>query len=451
MKSQSKSTVKDMTDGNIAKQLILFMVPLLIGNVFQQLYNTIDSIVVGNYVGKDALAAVTSTSPISIMLVGFFMGMSTGASVIVSQYFGANDKRSLTKSVHTAITLTFFLGIAFMIIGYVITPVMLKFMATPDTVMDDAILYLRTYFLGIMGLMLYNMGSAILRAVGDSKTPLYILIFSSIMNIILDLLFVIKFGLGVSGVAYATIISQFVSAIIVIGLLLKSKDIYRLRIKELGIDVYFLKKIVQIGLPAGIQTAVVSFSNVFVQSYINKFGSGAAAAWGVYGRIDAFAILPMQSMGLSITTFVGQNAGAGKSKRIKDGIRIALAMAIVITAVICIPLVIFAPDIVVLFNKEAEVIAYAALFIRVNELFDIIAVSNQIHAGALRGVGNAVIPSIVMIFSFVVFRQIYLKIVSLLTTSIIPIAWGYPAGWICCSIILFIYFRLHDLTKISGK
>lgn len=445
MNNKGSSTVKDMTTGNIWKQLIVFMIPLLVGNIFQQFYNTIDSVVVGNYVGKDALAAVTSTSPISIMLVGFFMGMSTGAGVVVSQYFGAKDTKSLRRSVHTAIMLTIILGILFMIIGYLITPVMLKFMDTPDSVMNDADKYLKTYFLGILGLMLYNMASGILRAVGDSKTPLYVLIFSSIMNIILDLLFVIVFKLGVFGVALATIIAQFLSSFVVLFILFRSKDVYSLRIRELCLDFDILKKIVKIGFPAGIQTAIVSFSNVFVQSYINHFGADAAAAWGVYTRIDAFAILPLQSMGLSITTYVGQNAGANKKKRINDGIKIALVIAVLITTIICVPLVIFAPTIASLFNKETLVIAYAATFIRVNEFFDIVACTNQIHAGALRGVGNAIVPSIVMIFSFVVFRQIYLKIVSMLTSSIIPIAWGYPAGWICCSIILFIYFKRHKI------
>lgn len=445
MNNKGSSTVKDMTTGNIWKQLIVFMIPLLVGNIFQQFYNTIDSVVVGNYVGKDALAAVTSTSPISIMLVGFFMGMSTGAGVVVSQYFGAKDTKSLRRSVHTAIMLTIILGILFMIIGYLITPVMLRFMDTPNSVMNDADKYLKTYFLGILGLMLYNMASGILRAVGDSKTPLYVLIFSSIMNIILDLLFVIVFKLGVFGVALATIIAQFLSSFVVLFILFRSKDVYSLRIKELCLDFDILKKIVKIGFPAGIQTAIVSFSNVFVQSYINHFGADAAAAWGVYTRIDAFAILPLQSMGLSITTYVGQNAGANKKKRINDGIKIALVIAVLITTIICVPLVIFAPTIASLFNKEALVIAYATTFIRVNEFFDIVACTNQIHAGALRGVGNAIVPSIVMIFSFVVFRQIYLKIVSMLTSSIIPIAWGYPAGWICCSIILFIYFKRHKI------
>jgi putative MATE family efflux protein len=445
MNNKGSSTVKDMTTGNIWKQLIVFMIPLLVGNIFQQFYNTIDSVVVGNYVGKDALAAVTSTSPISIMLVGFFMGMSTGAGVVVSQYFGAKDTKSLRRSVHTAIMLTIILGILFMIIGYLITPVMLRFMDTPNSVMNDADKYLKTYFLGILGLMLYNMASGILRAVGDSKTPLYVLIFSSVMNIILDLVFVIVFKLGVFGVALATIIAQFLSSFVVLFILFRSKDVYSLRIRELCIDFDILKKIVKIGFPAGIQTAIVSFSNVFVQSYINHFGADAAAAWGVYTRIDAFAILPLQSMGLSITTYVGQNAGANKKKRINDGIKIALVIAVLITTIICVPLVIFAPTIASLFNKEALVIAYATTFIRVNEFFDIVACTNQIHAGALRGVGNAIVPSIVMIFSFVVFRQIYLKIVSMLTSSIIPIAWGYPAGWICCSIILFIYFKRHKI------
>ncbi len=440
----------DMTEGTIWKQLVLFALPLLAGNVFQQLYNTVDSIVVGNFVGADALGAVTSVAPAINTLVGLFMGMSSGASVVISQFFGARNNTQLRKSVHTSIVTTTLLAFVFMLVGYYMTPPMLRFMKTPDSITPLATTYLRIYFLGILGLMIYNMGSAILRAVGDSRRPLYFLILTSIMNVVLDLLFVIVFHLGVAGVAYATIISQFVSAILIMIVLFRSQECYSLRWNEMKIDQSMLGRIVYIGLPAGLQMAITSFSNVFVQSYINNFGAASTSGWGAYGRIDSFVILPMQSLALAATTFVGQNAGAGRIERIRTGIRTTLTLAITCTLVVCIPEFIIAPHVISLFSRDPQVMYYGALFIRLNCLFDVLCCMNQVHAGALRGMGDAKVPMFIMLGSFVVFRQIYLFIMSHLTGSIYPIALGYPAGWLVCSILMFLYFHYsHWDQKIS--
>lgn len=440
----------DMTEGTIWKQLVLFALPLLAGNVFQQLYNTVDSIVVGNFVGADALGAVTSVAPAINTLVGLFMGMSSGASVVISQFFGARNNAQLRKSVHTSIVTTTLLAFVFMLVGYYMTPPMLRFMKTPDSITPLATTYLRIYFLGILGLMIYNMGSAILRAVGDSRRPLYFLILTSIMNVVLDLLFVIVFHLGVAGVAYATIISQFVSAILIMIVLFRSQECYSLRRNEMKIDQSMLGRIVYIGLPAGLQMAITSFSNVFVQSYINNFGAASTSGWGAYGRIDSFVILPMQSLALAATTFVGQNAGAGRIERIRTGIRTTLTLAITCTLVVCIPEFIIAPHVISLFSRDPQVMYYGALFIRLNCLFDVLCCMNQVHAGALRGMGDAKVPMFIMLGSFVVFRQIYLFIMSHLTGSIYPIALGYPAGWLVCSILMFLYFHYsHWDQKIS--
>ena len=431
----------DMTKGKPFPIILKFMFPLFLGNLFQQLYNTIDSIIVGREVGASALGAVTSVAPAINTLVGFFMGFSTGASVIISHNFGAKDEQGLKKAVHTAIVCTFILGLLLMLVGYYITPPLLVFMSTPESVLPLASQYLRIYFLGILGLMLYNIGSAILRAVGDSFKPLVFLIITSVINIVLDIIFVVRFKLGVAGAAYATIIAQFISAILVIIVLIRSNEVYRLRVKELKIDTKILKQIISVGMPAGIQMAVISFSNLFVQGYINRFGENSTAGWGAYGRIDAFVMLPMQSIAMTATTFVGQNAGAGNVGRIKKGIREALFLAAICTCLLVIPEFIAAPRIIRLFNGDPEVIRYGTLFIRMNCFFDILCCSNQMHAGALRGIGDARAPMYIMLSSFVIFRQIYLFIASHLTTSIYPIAIAYPAGWLVCSIIMLIYFN----------
>lgn len=433
------ANINDMTEGIIWKHLVKFAFPLFVGNIFQQLYNTVDSIVVGNFVGADALGAVTSTIPIVITLIGLAIGFTMGASVVISQYFGAKDINNLRKSTHTATAAMFLLSLVFASTGYFATPGLLRMMNTPESVFREAVVYLQIFSLGLTGTIMYNMGSAILRAVGDSKRPLYFLILASVLNIFLDLLFVINFRLGVAGVAYATIISQFVSGIIIFWLLFRSNEVHSLRWREMKIDTKILRRIIAVGFPAGFQMAVTSFSNVFVQAYINSYGAASTAGWGIYARIDAFVILPTQSMAMSVTTFVGQNAGARKPDRIHKGLLTGLFLSWSLSACIISLLYIFAPSIASLFNQDAAVLGYAVLFIRLNSLFDPVNATNQIEAGALRGVGDSRTPMIIMLISFVVLRQIYLFIISRITSSIYFIAIGYPIGWIICTSLMTLH------------
>ena len=444
MNLTKKKQSMDMTQGVIWKQLIAFSIPLLIGNLFQQLYNTVDSIVVGNFVSTEALAAVGSVTPVINMLIGFFTGLATGAGVVISQFFGAKDGERVHKTVHTTLMMTLVLGVFFTFIGIFMTPFMLRFMATPDNVMASSSEYLRIYFGGIIGLMLYNMASGIMRAVGDSQRPLYFLIFSSIVNVILDLLFVVGLHMGVAGVAWATIIAQFASAALALFSLGRSKGDYRFVPRDLRMDWMILKKIVRIGLPAGLQMAVTAFSNVFVQSYINVFGSTCMAGWTSLSKIDQFALLPMQSLALAATTFVGQNLGANNLARAKRGTRVSLAMSVGITAVLTVLLLTFSRQMLMLFTQDADVIAYGKLFISVFSPFYVICCANQIFAGSLRGAGDATGPMLIMLASFVLFRQLYLYIGTMFTDSLVYVAFGYPAGWVVCSILMVIHY-------LSGK
>lgn len=441
---QTQTKTRDMTSGTIWKHIILFSIPLLIGNFFQQLYNTVDSIVVGNYVSKQALAAVGSTAPVITTLVGFFMGMSTGAGVVISHYFGAHDNKNLKKAIHTTIMLTIILCVAFTVIGITTVPFMVTFMKTPEDVIQQSSTYLRIYFAGVSGLMIYNMGSGILRAVGDSKRPLYFLCVTSVVNIALDLVFVLVFHMGIEGVAYATIISEFVSAVLILWVLMTTKDVYKLELSQLKISGEILKKICKVGLPAGLQIAVTSFSNVFVQSYINRFGSACMAGWTSYSKVDQFVILPMQSLSMSATTFVGQNLGAHDDKRAHQGMKTALYISLAITAALSVFLNIAATPLIRMFTSEQDILEFGKTFLHFMSPFYVCCCFNQIHSGALRGAGDANGPMVIMLCSFVVFRQIYLAVTSHLIGTIYPVAFAYPAGWIVCSVAMFIYYR-HEL------
>lgn len=436
-----RSTMVDMTEGSIWRHLAAFAFPLFIGNIFQQLYNTVDSVVVGRFVGADALGAVTSTIPIVFMLIGLAIGLTMGASVVISQAFGAKDLDRLRRSVHTSVVATVLLSVVVSAVGYLATPLMLRLMATPPPILREAVVYLQIYFLGAGGLMLYNMGSAILRSVGDSKRPLFFLILSSLINIALDLLFIIQFGMGVAGVAWATIVSQYASALVIFWLLFRSEEPHGLSWSEMAIDRDILLRIVRIGLPSGLQMAITSFSNVFVQAYINAFGAASTSGWGIYSRIDAFVILPIQSMSMSVTTFVGQNAGALKADRIRQGVREGMAMSIGVTVMLVALIYLTAPSMVALFNRDEAVVRHAVLFLQLNSLFDPLNAVYLIYAGALRGVGDAKAPMAIMLGSFVVSRQIYLFVVSRLTGSIHAIALGYPMGWLVCAALMAWHVR----------
>ena len=439
-----KTTTRNMTEGSIAGQVILFALPLMLGNVFQMLYNTVDSIVVGNFVGTQALAAVGSTTMIVNMMVFFFNGFSTGAGVVIANYFGARNLKALHKAIETTMAATFVLSVLFTLAGVAAVRPMLRFMATPEDVFGEATTYLRIYIGGISGLLIYNMGSGILRAVGDTMRPLYFLVLTSVLNILLDLLFVLGFHCGIEGVAWATVISQFISALLILALLTRSNDIYRLTWHDLRIDRAVLGSIFAIGLPAGIQSVITAFSNVFVQSYINFFGSSCMAGWSCYNKLDQFVMLPMQSMAMAATTFVSQNIGAGKEERANRGTVITVSMAVGVTAVIVALLCLFAAPAVGLFSPDESVIAYGVLFIRANCFFLLCNCVNHVLAGALRGRGDSRGPMIIMLLSFVGIRQIYLFAVTrFVANTPLLVGFGYPVGWTTCCIIEVTYFFLR--------
>ena len=442
-----------MTEGCIPRLLITFALPLMVGNVFQQLYNTVDSIIVGNFVSKQALAAVGCTGPIINTLIGVFAGLSGGAGVVISQFYGAKDRERLRRAVQTTVVLTAIMCVLLTAAGVLMAPLLLRLMDTPADVMGAASEYLRIYFWGISGMLLYNIGAGILRAVGDSTHPLYFLIFSATTNTVLDYLFVKVFSFGIAGAAIATIVSQALSAVLVMGMLVRSKEDYRVDLKALHLDGAVLKRICEIGIPSSLQMGVTAVSNVFVQSYINRFESSCMAGWAAYNKLDAFAMLPLMGFSMAVTTFVGQNYGAGKLDRARSGPLHALWIGTLIMVAILTPMMLFAPTLVRLFNQEAEVIAFGTLFIRLISPFYLLCTINQIYSGALRGVGDTKATMIIMLFSFVFFRQLYLFTAYRLGGGIVPIALGYPAGWIMCSTVILIYYyrfaRQRALKKVA--
>ena len=441
--TKTESTAIDMTSGPIVRQLVAFALPLMLGNVFQMLYNTVDSIIVGNFVSKQALAAIGSTTMIVNMLVFFFNGFSTGAVVTIGQFYGAQKMEKLHKAVETTIAATFLLSLLFTIGGVLSVKPLLRMMSTPEDVFEDATVYLRIYIGGISGLLIYNIGSGILRAVGDSTRPLYFLILTSLVNIVLDLLFVVVLGTGIAGAAIATILSQFLSAALILLMLTRTKDIYRLDWKELQMDGQILGKIFAIGMPAGIQSVLTAFSNIFVQSYINSFGSDCMAGWSSYNKLDQFIMLPMQSMAIASTTFVSQNVGADNDQRADRGTVASLILTCGITGLIIALLVGFAPASVRLFSPDTAVIAYGVLFIRTNVVFLIFNCVNHVLAGALRGRGDSRGPMIIMLSTFVGLRQIYLFVMTrYIANTPRMVGLGYPVGWVSCCVIELIYYAV---------
>lgn len=449
----SKTTARDMTEGSIIRQVLLFSLPLMLGNIFQMLYNTVDTLIVGNYVGTQALAAVGSTSIIVNMAVFFFNGFSVGAGVVISRYFGEKNLKGLHDAIETTILMTFLLSAAFTVVGVLSVGFMLRFMATPEDVFQDATTYLTIYFGGISGLLIYNMGSGILRAVGDSTRPLIFLVITSVLNMALDLLFVLVFRMGIAGVAIATVFSQFVSAVLVLVLLSRTQDIYRLSWSDLRLDGKILKRIFSVGLPAGIQSVITAFSNVFVQSYINFFGSACMAGWSCYNKLDTFIMLPMQSMAMAATTFVSQNLGAGKERRAYRGAGLTIALSVGVTAVIASGLFLFAESSVGLFTSDQEVIRFGAMFLRTNVFFLLFNCVNHVMASALRGEGDSRGPMIVMLLTFVGIRQVYLFLLTrLIVNAPRWVGFGYPVGWFSCFVLMLAYWvHRHGLPWKSSK
>ena len=437
----------DMTQGSIPRHILTFAFPLLLGNLFQQLYNTVDTWVVGNFVSNEAFSAVGTVGPIINMLIGFFLGLSSGAGVVISQYYGARRHEDVSRAVHTALVMTLLLAVLFTGVGLCMIPFMLKLMNTPAEVAPQSTAYLRIYFSGVTGLMVYNIGSGILRAVGDSKRPFLFLVVCALMNTALDLLFVLGLGMGVEGVALATVLSQGISAVLVVVTLMRSDSCIRLVPSRLRMHRAMLGKIFAVGIPAALQMAVTAFSNVFVQSYINYFGADCMSGWTAYAKVDQLLFLPMQSIALASTTFVGQNLGRNLTDRAKQGVRISLTLALCSTVVLMLPVMAFAAPVVAFFNSKPEVVTYGAMLLRTLSPFYVLCCFNQVYSGALRGAGNSKAPMVIMLSSFVAFRQVYLFVMSRVCNEILPIAMSYPAGWLLCSTLTVIYYHRVSLSK----
>ena len=440
-----------MTEGKISKKIILFALPIFLGNLFQQLYNVVDSLVVGNVLGKEALAAVSSTGSLIFLIIGFINGIFVGASVIISRYFGANDRENLSIAVHTTTAFGFIAGILITIIGVGFTPWFLKLMKTPDDVFINAVTYLRIYFAGGIGIVMYNACMGIFQAIGDSKRPLYYLIIAAVTNVVLDLLFVAVFGFGIEGAAIATLISQLVSATLAFIKLTKVDDCYKIYIKQIKLNLNMLKKLMKMGVPTGIQNSVIALANVIVQSNINKFGSIAMAGSGSYSKLEGFSFLPITSFSVALTTFIGQNLGAKKYERAKKGARFGVITGVSLSEAIGIIIWIFAPKLIGFFSSEPEVIKYGVTQARTISLFYFLLATSHCLAGILRGAGKTDVPMFVMLISWCIIRISYITIAVRIIPDIRVIYWAYPLTWSISSIIFMVYYKKTNWTTSHEK
>ena len=446
-KEQTLNMNTDMIGGGIFRSIFWFSVPLLIGNFFQQLYNTVDSYVVGNYVSTSALAAVGASTPVINMLVGFFMGLSAGAGVVISQYFGAQKGHEMSRAVHASMALTALLSVIFTALGLAFTRPLLQAIGVPEDVLPHSSLYLMIYFTGLAFSLFYNMGAGVLRAVGDSTHPLIYLAVACMVNVVLDFLFVCGFHMGIAGAAIATVIAQGVSCVMVMGKLMRAKADYRVELRRIRFHKKMIRRIISFGFPAALQQSITSFSNVVVQSYINHFGTAAMAGYSATVRIDGFTQLPLQSFNMAITTFVGQNIGAKKYDRVKKGVFAAWLMSSGVILVCSLCIFSAAPFLISIFTKDAEVIAIGSGMERIFSACYLVLPVVQILNGALRGAGLSKIPMYFMLGSFVVLRQIYLMIAVPLTNDVNVVMAGWPITWIACAIGMAVYYFKTDWLK----
>lgn len=430
MKKLHREKSISMTEGVIWKQLLFFSVPLLIGNLFQQMYNTVDTVVVGKFIGQEALAAVGSSNSLINLIIGMFLGIATGAGVIISQYYGGDDKQKLHWAVHTCIALSMIGGVVLTIIGVAASPLILRWMKTPPEVMTNSVVYFRIFFAGSLFNLVYNMGAGVLRAVGDSKRPLIYLCISSVINVVLDLFFVINLKMGVAGVGYATVIAQAVSSILVIRALVKTDDSYRLELKKIRIDKRMMKRILKLGIPSGIQQSIISLSNVIVQANVNSYGAAAMAGFGSYSKIDGFAMLPLQSFCMAATTFTGQNIGAGKIDRVKKGMKQGMAIAFIYIGLISVFLYFGSEYILSVFSGEPDVIRYGKTTMNILLPFYGTMAIHNILMGSFRGAGKTMISMLIGVGNMCLLRMLYINLLVPFFPSYEAVMWCYPITWI---------------------
>lgn len=437
-------SVKDMTQGNPYLQIIAFALPIFLSQVFQQLYNTADTLIVGRFLGTNALAAVSSSGTLIFLLVSFFNGTSMGAGVVVSKYFGAKDNDKISRAIHTNIVFSLLCGVVLTLVGVFLTPTFLVWMKTDPDVLPEAIEYFRYFFLGSLAMIMYNACRGIMSALGDSKRPLYYLIFSSLLNVALDVLFVAGFGWGVWSAAVATVLSQAASVVLCLRHLLVKDQIYSVQLKKLRIDKAMLLEILRYGLPAGVQNSVIAFANTIVQTQINSFGKYATAAYGTHGKIEGFAFLPIVSFNMAISTFISQNLGAGLHDRVKQGARFGTVAAVLMAELVGVLCYIFAPQLIGLFDSNAEVIRLGTMQARTVSLFFFLLAYSHSIAAVCRGAGKAFVPMFIMLGVWCVLRICYIAYVSHTFGELSYIYWAYPITWAISSVMYLIYYLKGD-------
>lgn len=433
-----------LLEGSIWKGIVSFAIPLFLGNLFQQLYNTVDSLIVGNFLGSDALAAVSSSGSLIFLLVGFINGIAVGAGVVISKYFGAKDPEGVQKAVHTDVAFGLAAGVLLTAVGMFLAPQILVLMGTPESVLPNSIVYFRTYFAGSIAFVMYNIVMGILQAVGDSRHPLYYLIFSSLVNVVLDLLFVGRLGLGVGSAALATVISQAASALLCFIRLVRSREVYQVRIREIRFSTGLLKQIISIGLPSGMQNSIISIANIVVQANINAFGVMAVAGCGVYSKIEGFAFLPITCFAMSLTTFIGQNLGARQYDRAKKGAAFGIACSVGLAELVGVIVFLLMPYFAAAFDSNTDVVAVAARQAHTEGLFYCFLAFSHCIAGILRGAGKSAVPMFVMLIAWCLIRITYITITVHFIPKIQVIFWAYPLTWSISSVIFLIYFLKAD-------
>lgn len=430
-----------ITEGVIWKNMLMFFVPILLGTFFQQMYNTADAIIVGKFVGTQGLAAVGGTSGTMInLIVGFFVGLSSGATVILSQYFGGGRIKEIGQTVHTAIAMAIAAGLLIMLIGYTMSPTLLRWMGTPEDVLPDALTYIRIYFAGMIPSLIYNIGSGLLRAVGDSRRPLMFLIVACMTNIVLDVLLVAGFEMGVAGAALATILSQLVSAVMVIYALTGTHNAYRLEIRKIRFHVPILKEIIKIGLPGGLQSVMYSTSNMIIQAGINGLGTSVMAAYTAYGKLDSFFWTVISAFGVAVTTFVGQNFGARNYDRVKKSVTTCLAMAAASTVLLSTLLLTFGEALYHLFSDDTVVIGYGMQMLRQLAPVYILYIGIEVFSGSLRGVGDSLVATVITLGGVCVLRLIWLLVIVPMNTTLQMILLSYPITWSITSAMFITYY-----------
>lgn len=429
-----------LLNGPIAKGILLFAIPIFIGNLFQQLYNIVDSLIVGQYLGESSLAAVSSSTALILLMIGFFDGLSIGSGVVIARYYGNRDIDKMQRTIHTCIGFAIIVGIVLTLSGIFFVPHILVIMDTPLDVLPQSITYFRIYFMGSIFFVMYNMSASILRSVGDSVTPLKFLAIASLSNIALDYILVGLMKMGVGAAAFATITSQFISAFLCIRHLLIIDKNYKLELSKIKIEKYYLKQILKNGIPAGIQGSIISLANVVVQSNVNHFGKYAVAGNGSYEKISGFTFLPITCFSLAISTFISQNLGAGNIDRMKKGARFAIFTGVLLAESIGLIIYIFIPHLITFFSTDSSVIFYGVSKARICSLFSFLLAFSHIMSGILRGIGRAYVPMFIMLSFWCVFRVTYLNIVVPIFPSMDTISWAYPITWTMSSTVYLIYY-----------